>query len=122
MANYSKEKISKQIFNVGSEENNYQLIDLSEKVAGVVGDDVEQQWYGDPDHRSYRVNFDKIERLGFKAKYVAEDGAREILQRLETGELEKTDKTITLTWYKNLIEWQSIIKKSSYTSGSKLLI
>ena len=76
-----------------------------------------QEWYGDADHRSYRVNFDKIESLGYHAKMNAEDGAREILQRLESGTLEKNDKTITLNWYKNLIEWQNIIKKAEMYEG-----
>ena len=109
--------VNKEILNVGSEENNYRLKELSEKVASVVGNDVVLEWYGDPDHRSYRVNFDKIESLGYKAKFVAEDGAREILERLKSGELKKTDKTITLNWYKNLVEWQNIIKKTEMYKG-----
>ena len=117
MLTADKHLVNGEIFNVGSEENNYRLKDLSDKVAGVVGDDVVQEWYGDPDHRSYRVNFDKIESLGYKAKFVAEDGVREILERLESGELEKTDKTITLNWYKNLVEWQNIIKKTEMYEG-----
>ena len=117
MLTADKELVNGQVFNVGSEENNYRLKDLSDRVASVVGDDVVQEWYGDPDHRSYRVNFDKIENLGYKAKFCAEDGVREILQRLESGSLEKTEKTITLNWYKNLVEWQSIIKKTEMYEG-----
>lgn len=63
-------KINGRIFNVGSQENNYRLKDLSDKVANLVGTNVVQEWYGDPDHRSYRVNFDKIENVGYKAKFV----------------------------------------------------
>jgi nucleoside-diphosphate-sugar epimerase len=117
MLTVDKALVNGQVFNVGSEENNYRLKDLSDRVASVVGDDVVQEWYGDPDHRSYRVNFDKIENLGYKAKFRAEDGVREILQRLESGSLEKTDKTITLNWYKNLVEWQNIIKKTEMYEG-----
>jgi len=109
--------INGEIFNVGSKENNYRLKDLAEKVASVVGKDVVQEWYGDPDHRSYRVNFDKIEKLGFNAKFTAENGAQEILQRLEDGTLQMHDKTITLNWYKNLVEWQKIIQKTEMYDG-----
>ena len=117
MLTADKALVNGQVFNVGSEENNYRLKDLSDRVASVVGEDVVQEWYGDPDHRSYRVNFDKIENLGYKAKFCAEDGVLEILQRLESGSLEKTDKTITLNWYKNLVEWQNIIEKTKMHGG-----
>jgi nucleoside-diphosphate-sugar epimerase len=109
--------VNGEIFNVGSEENNYQLKDLSSKVANIVGDDVVQEWYGDADHRSYRVNFDKIESVGYKAKLTAEDGALEILKRLENGTLVKSDKTITLDWYKNLVMWQKIVKETQMYDG-----
>ena len=117
MLTADKALVNGQVFNVGSEENNYRLKDLSDRVASVVGEDVVQEWYGDPDHRSYRVNFDKIENLGYKAKFCAEDGVLEILQRLESGSLEKTDKTITLNWYKNLVEWQNIIERTKMHGG-----
>ena len=117
MLTADKALVNGQVFNVGSEENNYRLKDLSDRVASVVGEDVVQEWYGDPDHRSYRVNFDKIENLGYKAKFCAEDGVLEILQRLESGSLEKTDKTITLNWYKNLVEWQNIIERTNMHGG-----
>lgn len=100
--------ISGQIFNVGAAENVYQIKTLGRRIAAAVGADVEIEWYGDPDHRSYRVSFDKIEALGFKAHRVAEDGAREILQRLDAGILEKTPKTITLDWYMQLSETTKI--------------
>lgn len=109
--------INGEIFNVGSKKNNYRIKDLANKVSDIVGDDVIQKWYGDPDNRSYQVNFDKIERLGFKAQLEAEDAVREILKRLDAGELEKDDKTITLHWYKNLVEWHSIIKKTEMYDG-----
>ena len=105
------EKINGEIFNVGSEENNYQLKPLAEKVAEAVPRDVTIEWYGDPDHRSYRVSFNKIESLGYKARYVAEDGVREICEALENGALEKTDKTITLKWYQELVKWNQIINQ-----------
>ena len=117
MLTADKALVNGQVFNVGSEQNNYRLKDLSGRVASVVGEDVVQEWYGDPDHRSYRVNFDKIENLGYKAKFCAEDGVLEILQRLESGSLEKTDKTITLNWYKNLVEWQNIIERTKMHGG-----
>jgi nucleoside-diphosphate-sugar epimerase len=117
MLQADSEKISGQVFNVGSDDNNYQLKPLAEKVASTVPRDVQIEWYGDPDHRSYRVSFSKIESLGFKAKYVAEDGVREICQALEEGKLEKTTETITLKWYQELVKWHQIIKNVEKYGG-----
>ena len=117
MLTADKGSINRQIYNVGSEKNNYRLSDLAERVANVVGEDIDITWYGDPDHRSYRVSFDKIEALGYRAKFVAEDGVKEILTRLISGNLERTDRTITLTWYKNLIEWNKLIEDTKLHGG-----
>lgn len=102
-------EVNQQIFNVGSDRNNYQLGPLAEIVAKAVPRDVSIEWYGDPDHRSYRVSFEKIERLGYKAKFGAEDGVAEICTALEAGKTDKTTRTITLDWYKQLMEWQERI-------------
>jgi len=110
-------EINGQVFNVGSDENNYQLEELAHKVAETIPHDVSVDWYGDPDHRSYRVSFDKIESLGYKAKYKAEDGVMEVYEALNSGKLEKTSKTITLQWYKEIIEWQKRLKKIELYGG-----
>lgn len=102
-------KINGEIFNSGSPENVYQLKSLAERIAEAVGDDVEIQWYGDKDMRSYNVSFEKIRKLGFFAKYLAEDGAIEILEKLKSGDLEKDIKTITLDWYNELTKWHEIV-------------
>ena len=109
MLNQDKDLINGEIFNSGSPENVYQLRPLAERVAAVVGDDVKIEWYGDKDMRSYNVSFDKIRKLGFFAKYEAEDGVSEILLKLESGELDKTLKTITLDWYNEITKWHEII-------------
>lgn len=111
------EKINGEVFNVGSDRNNYQLKALAEKVAETVPREVEIEWYGDPDHRSYRVAFDKIESLGWRAERTAEDGVREICEALEAGTLDKTDKTITLKWYQELAKWQRIINETEMYGG-----
>jgi len=111
------ERINGERFNVGSADNNYQLGPLAERVAAAVPRDVRIDWYGDPDHRSYRVAFDKIEALGWRAQRVAEDGVGEISERLENGSLDKTTRTITLAWYQELIRWQKIIREVELEGG-----
>ena len=95
------ERVNGEIFNVGSAANVYQLGPLAEIVADEVPRDVEIEFYGDVDHRSYRVGFDKIERLGWRATREAADGVREICAAIDAG-LEKDERTITLAWYRHL--------------------
>jgi nucleoside-diphosphate-sugar epimerase len=111
------EDVSGRIFNVGSDANNYQLGPLAERVAAAVPRDVRIEWYGDPDHRSYRVAFDRIEALGWRATRVAEDGVREICARLGDGSLDRTPDTITLTWYQELVRWHRIVREAEMHGG-----
>lgn len=111
------EKVNGEIFNVGSASNVYQLETLGNMVAKAIGPFVQIKWYGDVDHRSYRVTFDKIEKLGWKAKYTAEDGVKEIVDALNAGSLDKTTETITLEWYKSLQRWKEIIDEVTLYGG-----
>jgi nucleoside-diphosphate-sugar epimerase len=110
-------KINGLIFNVGSAENNYQLGPLAEKVAAIVPRDVKIEWYGAPDHRSYRVSFDKIYSIGYQALYKAEDGVKDICEALEAGKIDRTTKTITLDWYRELIDWHERIRQVEMYGG-----
>lgn len=104
------ERVGGQIFNVGAAENNYRIGDLGRIVADTAPRDVEIEWYGDPDHRSYHVSFDKIEALGYRATRRAADGVRELWQALDEGRVERTPETITLEWYRLLDEWHRRIR------------
>ena len=116
MLTADQDKVNGEIFNVGSEMNVYQIKDLAVKIKGIVPD-VEIEWYGDVDHRSYNVSFSKIEALGYKAEMIAEDGIKEILEKLESKELEKTLDTITLDWYQELTKWHTTIKRIEKYGG-----
>ncbi len=113
-------KINGQIFNIGSAENTYQLKPLAEIVRDAVqttGKKVDVEWYGDPDHRSYNVSFNKIESLGWKAKHGATEAVLEICKHLQSGDLDKTPKTITLQWYQELSKWKKIIHEVEMYGG-----
>lgn len=103
------ETIQGQVYNVGSEENVYQIGTLGQLVADTVPGDVGIEWYGDPDHRSYRVSFDKIEATGWKAGCTAVDGILEVVAALKTGQTDRTTETITLDWYKTLSRFHAIL-------------
>jgi nucleoside-diphosphate-sugar epimerase len=110
-------KVNGQIFNVGSADNTYQIGPLGEIVAGYIPKEVEIEWYGDPDRRSYRVAFDKIEALGYRTEKTAADGVAEICEALEAGTIDKTIQTITLDWYKELVRWHGIIREVEMYGG-----
>ena len=119
---FDSEKVNGEIFNVGSESNNFRIDNLAEKIIKIVqpyvGEKIVIDWYGDPDHRSYQLNFDKIENtLNWKAKHSLEDGVKEIVEALRDKRIEKTDNTLTLKWYKELVEWHRIIKNVEKYGG-----
>lgn len=111
------DRVNGQIFNVGSADNTYQIGPLGEIVAGYVPRDVEIEWYGDPDPRSYRVSFGKIETLGYRTGKTPADGVAEICEALEAGTVDKTIQTITLEWYKELARWHRIIREVEMYGG-----
>jgi nucleoside-diphosphate-sugar epimerase len=111
------EQVRGEVFNVGSDADNYQLGPLAELIRQTLPVAIEIGWYGDPDHRSYRVDCKKIEALGWRAEHTAQDGALDIFRRLEAGELEQTGETMTLEWYRQLTRWHRIIKEIELHGG-----
>jgi nucleoside-diphosphate-sugar epimerase len=98
--------ITGRLFNVGSDEQNYQILDLARRLAASVNIPFRYEWYGDPDHRSYRVSFQRVrDTLGFRPEYDAEFAAKEVWQAIESCQIDPDDPTtITLRRYKQLLE------------------
>ena len=93
------------------EEQNYQIMNCAELVAKGLNKPFKFEWYGDPDHRSYRVDFSKIrEVLGFLPDWTPDKGAAEIAEALESGKVVADEKTKTLAWYSTLLDWEKRIK------------
>jgi nucleoside-diphosphate-sugar epimerase len=107
-----EELVNGQIFNVSSNDQNVQIFDLAQLVAEAINLPFKYEWYGDPDTRSYRVSFDKIkEKLNYRTSYTPREGAKEVFDALKTGILKVDDpRTITVKWYKSLIESPSLAK------------
>jgi len=106
------ELVNGQTFNVGSNGQNIQIFNLAKTIAEACGQEFKYEWYGDPDRRSYKVSFDKIRKvLGYETKHSIAEGAKEIWQKLSEGTLNPKDpRTITVKWYKHLIEIHKLIK------------
>lgn len=117
MLQTDSDRVNGEIFNVGSDDNTYQIGPLGQLVASLVPKDVEVEWYGDPDERSYRVAFDKIEALGYRTEKTAADGVAEICEALEAGHIDKTTMTLTLDWYRELVRWHRIIREVEMYGG-----
>jgi len=76
-----------QIFNVGSNSQNYQIGALGELIRELVPHvRITNQAMADP--RNYRVQFDKISSvLNFRPKYTVRDGVKEVVNAFRTGQI-----------------------------------
>jgi nucleoside-diphosphate-sugar epimerase len=110
MLDADAKSINGQVFNAGSNDLNVQIGPLADRVAALVPRDVEIDWYGDPDTRSYRVAFDRITALGYKTTMGVEDGVHEIVGALQADRISRSLDTLTLDWYRALEEWRSRIE------------
>ena len=101
-----KDLINGEIFNVGTINQSVRIKDVMKAIFDTLGIEPKYDFGELIDKRNYIMDCGKIERvLGFKPKYKIEDGAREVYKALEDGFLKTDDpKTITLKWYKELIE------------------
>ncbi|MGB0652279.1 MAG: NAD-dependent epimerase/dehydratase family protein [Thermoplasmatota archaeon] len=111
-------KVNGEVFNVGDETLNLQIGPLAKRVSEAVGIEFVEDWYGDPDHRSYQVGFEKIKKtLPWKAEVTPEMGAKEIFDALAAGETTDSPETKTVQWYEALEEWNQRIKAVAMDGG-----
>jgi len=107
----NKNLVENEIFNVGF--TNSQVLNIAysvrEKIPFPINVEVVPD---DPDRRDYRVNFSKINRvLGFQAQYSPEDGVAEIYEALKSGEVLLGPKTLTVQWYRRILEAKEIVDR-----------
>ncbi len=109
----SSEKVNGEVFNVGSDEQNYQIKQLASFVLDVIPNVEVHQVPEQADKRDYNVSFKKInETLGYNTKTKVHEGIVEIKQALENFEVRPDDPTFfTVQWYKSLIEWSKRIEE-----------
>ncbi len=74
------------IFNVGYE--NHRIIDIADKVRGVIGGAVEVETIPTDDLRSYRISSELIYReLGFRPKHTIDDAVQSLLDAFSAGKV-----------------------------------
>jgi nucleoside-diphosphate-sugar epimerase len=85
-----QEHVHCEAFNIGRDDENYQVRDLAEIARDAVGDCViEYAGNADPDSRSYRVDFGKLARTVPEARlsWTAEAGARQLAAAYRAEEM-----------------------------------
>jgi nucleoside-diphosphate-sugar epimerase len=91
-------------FNVGTDDQNYQIRPLAEQVAAAMTTPPSLEWYGSPDPRSYRVSFRRFhERIGFEAELRPANAVREIQAGLVGNRLDTSARSRTVEWYRHLL-------------------
>ena len=77
-----------QIFNVGSNEQNYRIGELGDLIRKVFPHVEVETVPQTPDLRDYHVCFDKIDdALGYRVRYAVEDGIREMRDAITSGRI-----------------------------------
>ncbi len=108
------DKVNGHVFNVGSDEQNYQILPLAELIGASLGIDYKLEWYGSADFRSYKISFKKFkDAVNFKVGYTPTDGALEIFDALKTKKLYESPLTKTVEWYKHLLANYKLISEVS---------
>lgn len=80
-------KMSGQVFNVGSEKMNYSKKDICEIIETKTGAYFHYADIGeDVDKRNYMVSYEKIRNLGFETKIAVEEGIDELIKTLNAVE------------------------------------
>jgi len=78
--------IGGEIFNVGSNNMNYRISDLGDKIKKIIPGTKIEYMSDQDDPRNYKVSFDKIRNMiGFSCRKKLEDGIIEIKQSIDNG-------------------------------------
>jgi nucleoside-diphosphate-sugar epimerase len=104
-------EISGRVFNIGSSEQNYQVLSLAYIVRENMPFPVEVDVVpDDSDARNYHVSFSRAEKeLGFRAQRTPAEGAREIYEALKLGRVDTSIKTVTVKWYQHIMEAKRLV-------------
>ncbi|MES1189042.1 MAG: SDR family oxidoreductase [Myxococcales bacterium] len=108
------ELVQREIFNVGSDDQNLRVRDVATLVASIVPNTKIEQVPSDADNRDYHVTFGKISKvLGYKTRYSVEAGAREVYEALVAGRTADHIRTRTLAFYKHLLDAERLVRELS---------
>ena len=109
--NAETKKVAGEVFNIGFD--NFQIKNLAylvrENLPMSIDIDLAPD---DADKRDYNVLFEKASKqIGFKATTNVSEGITEIYKALKTGVVDTGQKTITVQWYRNILEAQKLLEQ-----------
>lgn len=104
-------KVSGEVFNIGFD--NFQIKNLAYLVREQLSMNIDIDLApDDADKRDYNVLFDKaFNQIGFKATTDVSEGISEIYKALKSGSVDTGQKTITVQWYRNILEAQKLLEQ-----------
>lgn len=112
LATASASKVNGEIFNIGSDRENYQVFQVAYTLKRVYPQVLLEKVPEDVDKRSYHVSFEKVKKvLDYDTNKSIEDGIREIYQGLETGAISDSLKTKTVQYYQYLLDSEKIMNE-----------
>jgi len=101
------ENVSGEIFNVGSNNDNYTVKEIAEKICHMIPDsEIEFSKDANKDKRSYKVKFDKIsDKLDFKTKWTLDAGIKQIYETMKNKEFSESDFKDKIYYRVTYIKW-----------------
>ena len=86
----TKEKIGGEIFNVGTDNQNFDMKYVANEIKNTIGKNCDIELKNTPDGNSYTVSFKKIKTvLDFNTKYSLQEGIKQIYEELEHNRMMK---------------------------------
>ena len=103
------ELVNQEVFNVGI--SNYRVLEVAHLVRKTIANDINIDVAPDDiDKRDYKVEFAKLKSvLNYKPQKSVEYGIFEIYEKLKEGRVDFGKKSITVEWYKHLIEMNKVL-------------
>ena len=106
-----KRNLDKEIFNIGSNDMNFSIKEIAERVGESLN--LSKITFGDQDsdQRSYGLDFEKLNTYfpNYKIKYNLKDGIFDLIENLKTYELKGSERRVELL--RKLIETNAIDKR-----------
>jgi len=94
------EDVGNQVFNVGSDAQNYQIEDVARIISNALGGVPISRDQSNLDSRDYRVSFSKLTRvLGYTPRQTIDAAAKEIVHSLEAGVIKDPARRIYYNHY-----------------------
>jgi nucleoside-diphosphate-sugar epimerase len=107
--NSSIDNVNQEVFNIGLD--NFQIKNLAYLVREELPINIEIDVApDDADKRDYNVVFEKARnKLSFIPKVSVVDGIREIYSALKNGSVDTGPKTVTVSWYRNILDAKRLL-------------